>query len=101
MTKENRLERILFWPDRKSTGLKQVQRALAEKDATATNPAKLKGKSVAMQGLGALEFVLFGTGAEKLAGPGEDYRCAYGRAIAGNVGTSLTATPAPVAGATR
>jgi predicted lipoprotein len=38
-----------------------------------------------MQGLGALEFVLFGTGAEKLAGPGEDYRCAYGRAIAGNV----------------
>jgi predicted lipoprotein len=76
VTEENRLERILFWPDRRSTGLKQVQRALADKDATATHPATLKGKSVAMQGLGALEFILFGTGAESLA---------YGRAIAGNV----------------
>ncbi|WP_394888770.1 imelysin family protein [Mesorhizobium sp. AaZ16] len=85
VTEENRLERILFWPDRKSTGLKQVQRALADKDATATDPATLKGKSVAMQGLGALEFILFGTGAESLAAPGEAYRCAYGRAIAGNV----------------
>jgi uncharacterized protein len=85
VTEENRLERILFWPDRKSTGLKQVQRALAEKDATATDPATLRGKSVAMQGLGALEFILFGTGAESLATPGEAYRCAYGRAIAGNV----------------
>jgi predicted lipoprotein len=71
--------------DRKSTGLKQVQRALAEKDATATDPATLKGKSVAMQGLGALEFILFGAGAESLAEAGEAYRCAYGRAIAGNV----------------
>lgn len=85
VTEENRLERILFWPDRKSTGLKQVQRALAEKDATATDPATLKEKSVAMQGLGALEFILFGTGSESLAEPGEDYRCSYGRAIAGNV----------------
>jgi predicted lipoprotein len=85
VTEENRLERILFWPDRRSTGLKQVQRALAEKDATATDPATLKGKSVAMQGLGALEFILFGTGAESLAEPGENYRCAYGRAVAGNV----------------
>ena len=85
VTEENRLERILFWPDRKSTGLKQVQRALAEEDATATDPATLKGKSVAMQGLGALEFILFGTGSESLAEPGEDYRCAYGRAVAANV----------------
>ena len=85
VTEENRLERILFWPDRRSIGLKQVQRALAEKDATATDHATLKDKSVAMQGLGALEFILFGTGAENLAAPGEDYRCAYGRAIAGNV----------------
>jgi predicted lipoprotein len=85
VTEENRLERILFWPDRRSTGLKQVQLALADKDATAADAATLKGKSVAMQGLGALEFILFGTGAEKLAAPGEDYRCSYGRAIAANV----------------
>ena len=54
----NRLERMLFWPDRKGIGLKQVQAALSAKDPTATDPAQLAGKSVAMQGLGALEFVL-------------------------------------------
>ena len=85
VTEENRLERILFWPDRKSIGLKQVQAALAGKDASATDPATLKDKSVAMQGLGALEFVLFGTGSEALAEPGDPYRCAYGAAIASNI----------------
>jgi len=85
ITEQNRLERILFWPDRKSIGLKQVQAAIAGKDATATDPATLKDKSVAMQGLGALEFVLFGTGYEELQSPGENYRCAYGGAIAKNI----------------
>jgi len=79
---DNRLDRILFWPDRKSTGLKQVQRAIATKDETATTLAILQQKSVALQGLGALEFVLFGTGADKLAGPEGAYRCAFGHAIA-------------------
>lgn len=81
---ENRLERMLFWPDRKGIGLKQVQAALAGKDETATSPTTLAGKSVAMQGFGALEFVLYGTGAEALAG-GDAYRCRYGAAIAGNI----------------
>ena len=86
MTEENRLERILFWPDRKGIGLKQVQAALAGKDASAPpTPRTLAGKSVAMQGLGALEFVLFGTDSEALAEPGDPYRCAYGAAIAGNL----------------
>lgn len=87
VTEENRLERVLFWPDRRSTGLKQVQAALAAKDETATDAGSLAGKSVAMQGLGALEFVLFGTGADALAGAGGQYRCAYGAAIAGNLDT--------------
>jgi predicted lipoprotein len=81
----NRLERMLYWPDRKSIGLKQVQAALAGKDPTATDPAQLAGKSVAMQGLGALEFVLYGDGAEALAGNDDSYRCAYGTAIAKNI----------------
>ncbi|GAA4125940.1 imelysin family protein [Aminobacter aganoensis] len=87
ITEQNRLERILFWPDRKGTGLKQVQAALANKDATATDATRLARKSVAMQGLGALEFVLFGTGADELAGAEGAYRCAYGKAISGNIGT--------------
>ncbi len=87
VTEENRLERVLFWPDRKSTGLKQVQAAIAAKDETATEASSLAKKSVAMQGLGALEFVLFGTGSEGLAQPSEAYRCAYGAAIGGNLDT--------------
>ncbi len=84
VTEDNRLERVLYWPDRKGAGLKQVQAALAAKDPSASDAAALAGKSVAMQGLGALEFVLYGTGADALA-TGDAYRCAYGLAIAGNL----------------
>jgi uncharacterized protein len=85
IAEDNRLERMLFWPDRKGIGLKQVHSALANKDPTAADPAQLAAKSVAMQGLGALEFVLYGEGAETLAGKNDPYRCAYGAAIAGNI----------------
>ncbi|MGE0503680.1 MAG: imelysin family protein [Rhizobiaceae bacterium] len=84
VTEETRLERILFWPDRKSIGLKQVQRALAEEDPTAIDATALTKKSVAMQGFGALEFTLFGAGADDLAA-GAAYRCAYASAIATNL----------------
>ncbi|RWA61844.1 imelysin family protein [Mesorhizobium sp.] len=83
----NRLERMLYWPDRKGIGLKQVQAALAGKDPTASDPAQLAGKSVAMQGLGALEFVLYGDGGDALAGKDDPYRCGYGAAVAGNIET--------------
>ena len=83
---ENRLERVLFWPDRKGIGLKQVQAALAGKDETAADVATLAGKSVAMQGLGALEFILYGTGAEALVA-GDAYRCRYGAAVTANIET--------------
>ncbi|WP_245442647.1 imelysin family protein [Mesorhizobium hawassense] len=83
----NRLERMLYWPDRKSIGLRQVQSTLAAKDPSATDPAQLAQKSVAMQGLGALEYVLYGDGAETLAGKDEPYRCAYGAAVSGNIET--------------
>lgn len=87
ITEENRLERMLYWPDRKGLGLKQVQAALSSEDATATDPKAIAGKSVAMQGLGALEFVLHGSGAETLPGKDGAYRCAFGGAIAGNIQT--------------
>ncbi|MBP1871177.1 putative lipoprotein [Ensifer adhaerens] len=82
---QNRFERFLFYPDRKSTGLKQVQAILAKKDETATDVASLKGKSVAAQGLGALEYVLYGNGSEVLASKEGDFRCRYGVAIAQNL----------------
>jgi predicted lipoprotein len=79
LTIADRMERLLFWPDRKGIALRQVQGALAEKDETAADPTTLKDKSVAMQGLVALEYLLFGTGADALAG-GDDYRCRYAMA---------------------
>ena len=80
----DRLERLLFWPDRKGIALRQVQGALAEEDATATSPDTLQNKSVAMQGLVALEYLLFGTGSDDLKKDGNmysgAYRCAYAKA---------------------
>lgn len=88
LREDNRSERILFWPDRKGIALRQVQQILAEGDETATNPETLVGKSVAVQGLGALEYLLWGTGAENLAGADGGFRCRY----AGAIGTLLAGT---------
>ena len=66
VTENNRFERILFYPDRKSTGLKQVQRILIQSDESAVHLERLPQKSVAVQGLGALEYVLFGNGSDSL-----------------------------------
>jgi uncharacterized protein len=85
LMEENRADRILFWPDRRGIGLRQVQQVLAEADPAATDLAGLQGKSVAVQGFGALEFVLFGTGAETLSTADGAYRCAYGQAVAHNL----------------
>jgi predicted lipoprotein len=79
---DNRSDRILFWPDRKGIALKQVQGILAEAEETAVTPERLAGKSVAVQGLGALEFVLFGTGSDALATADGFFRCDYASAIA-------------------
>lgn len=81
----NRAERILFFPDRKGIGLRQIQQLLAEKDLAATTVPGLQGKSVALQGFGALEFVLFGTGFETITTSDGAFRCAYGAAIAKNL----------------
>jgi uncharacterized protein len=85
LMEENRAERILFWPDRRSIGLRQVQAIIAEADEGPTSLETLETKSVAAQGLGALEFVLFGTGSESLESVEGDFRCRYGRTIALNL----------------
>jgi predicted lipoprotein len=82
MTENNRGERLLFWPDPKGIALRQVQAILAEKDESATKQASLLQKSVAVQGLGALEFVLWGTGADALTTAAGGFRCRYGHAVA-------------------
>ena len=78
---DNRFERIFYWPDRKGIGLRQVQALLAGKDEAVTSLEALQQKSVAVQGLPALEFVLFGTGSGELLEKG-NYRCQFADAVA-------------------
>jgi predicted lipoprotein len=82
LTGDNRVERLLLWPDPKGIALRQVQALLAEMPADALDPENLTHKSVALQGFNALEFVLFGTGAEALATTPDSYRCHYGASVA-------------------
>ncbi|WP_230987313.1 imelysin family protein [Allorhizobium terrae] len=84
---DNRFEHILFYPDRKGLALKQIQAAIASDDKSYTQSESLRQKSVAIQGLGALDYVLFGTGAGSLPKDKSNFRCLYGAAIAGNVDT--------------
>ncbi|UUP17652.1 imelysin family protein [Nitratireductor thuwali] len=81
---DNRFERIFFWPDARGVTLRQVQGVLAEKEPETATVEGLGGKSVALQGLPALEYVLFGTGSDAIGTGEEDFRCRYGAAIAGN-----------------
>lgn len=86
----NRAERLFFWPDRKGLGQRQVDDLLASADETATDVAALREKSVAVQGLLALEYVLYGDGSASLAAPpAAGFRCRYAAAVAGAI--ALTA----------
>ncbi|MBL4906343.1 MAG: hypothetical protein JKX94_02750 [Sneathiella sp.] len=80
--KDNRYERLFFWPDRRSRGIKQVQKILASADLSILPLEILQKKSVAVQGILALEFTLFGQGSENLiTGTKNSFRCLYAHAI--------------------
>ena len=77
---DNRAERLFFWPDRKGTGQKQLRRLLADPARGELNAVTLAKKSVALQGLPALERILFGMDRQLST---ED--CVVAHAIAGNI----------------
>lgn len=85
LVSDNRFERLFFWPDPRGIALRQVQQVLAGKNADASSVEGLAGKSAAVQGIPALEFALFGTGADEMAMGEDDFRCRYSEAIAGNI----------------
>lgn len=80
---DHRYERIVFWPDPKGIGALQVSRAMSKNDPTLISPEALGRKSVALQGLTALEHVLYGGGG--LLGQKSGFRCQYAVAISGNL----------------
>ncbi|MEP3245768.1 MAG: imelysin family protein [Sneathiella sp.] len=81
-TNENRQEKLLFWPDRRGRGLKQVRKLIADQNQDALDPVKLQKKSVAVQGLLALEYVLYGDRSDDITRPQENiFRCSYAASI--------------------
>lgn len=87
---DNRSDRLMFFPDRRGIGLRQIQGLLADEDEAWLEPGALTQKSVALQGLLALEYVMFGSGAEILTTMPESYRCRYGVAIAAQMSAILS-----------
>lgn len=88
IVQEHRYERMAFWPDVRGLGRRQVWNAIRKRDQSVLDVKSLAGKSVALQGLTALETVLhYGKGADALAaGDGKGtFRCGYGLAIARNL----------------
>jgi predicted lipoprotein len=87
IAQEHRYERLFYWPDPKGLGLKQLRAALTKRDASVTDPASLLAKSVALQGLPALEYLLYGDGADALTTVNEDggFRCRFASSVAANI----------------
>jgi len=82
----NRFERIFFWPDARGVMLRQVPALLKQPDV-ARNAELLAGRSVAVQGLPALEYVLYRDGGLLTAARSEtvETECAYAHATAHNL----------------
>lgn len=80
-------ERLAFWPDPKGIGRRQVRRLLRKRDLSVLEEGALAKKSVALQGLTALEVVLFAKGSEAIVVGLETgrFRCRYGLAVARNI----------------
>ena len=84
---DHRYERLFYWPDPKGLGARQIRDALTNHDDGVKDAATLATKSVALQGLPALEYLLYGEGAADLAKAGRDgaFRCAFANGVASNV----------------
>jgi predicted lipoprotein len=79
--KDNRAFRIEYWPDRKNTTGRQLAVLLKRAETAPPTAESLAAESVAVQGLPALERLLFGSD-PAVTGPAG---CAVAAAIAGNL----------------
>ncbi|PHQ69643.1 MAG: hypothetical protein COB93_07530 [Sneathiella sp.] len=84
---KNRIERIFFWPDTRSRVQKSVNAQLGATHENLIAPTTLlSGRTVAIQGLPALEVLLFRGDSDRLAMEGGDAtRCAFAKAISNNL----------------
>lgn len=80
---ENRYERIAFWPDPKNLTSRQMSAVLAKRDETVIDAESLAKKSIALQGLTALERLMTMVPAESKEEA--KFRCQYAQAITQNL----------------
>jgi uncharacterized protein len=87
VAEDHRYERIFYWPDPKGLGARQLREALAGEAPSVTESASLPNKSVALQGLPALGYLLYGEGADTLHNGGGEasFRCRFAHGVAANV----------------
>jgi predicted lipoprotein len=85
--KNFRYERMAYWPERKNAVARSLAKAIGEPDKL--TPERFKQASVAVQGLSAMERLLYDEGAVDalLSGPEAARRCEVGEAIALSVAT--------------
>lgn len=88
LLEEDRVARLAFLPDPRAIGQRQLRKLLAAEDHGATQADTLADKSVAVQGLTALQLIAYDqNGAVILGAPDgtNGYSCRYAQAISGNV----------------
>jgi uncharacterized protein len=84
--KKDRATRIAFWPDPRSVVRRQVRQLLAKPDWSLAAPEAIARQSVGLQGLPALELLVFPEAREESAEEVR-FRCALAAAIAANIAT--------------
>ena len=85
--------RIEMWPDRSNTGAKQIRKLLTDKNPEALKPEVFSKSSTAVQGLSAIERILFAKDIQASAFQAEGkatYRCQLLQAITINLKTIST-----------
>jgi len=84
ITKDKRFDRLMFHPDPRGIGRKQIARVLRRRDPEDIHLEKLEHASVAVQGFTAIDQLLYGKGSEALAkgGKAAAFRCQYVTALA-------------------
>ncbi len=88
LVKDNRAQRISFWPDPRGIVRRQIRRLLAAKDPALSQEGALANQSVAVQGLTALQVLFRTTGVLAGAQAGEEdaaFACSLSGAIAANL----------------
>ncbi|PVB61166.1 imelysin family protein [Labrenzia sp. 011] len=88
LLEDDRLSRLAFLPDPRGIAQRQIRKIYAKKDAGVGAAESLRDKSVAVQGLTALQLIAFDKESEVVLGRADadrDFTCAYALAIARNV----------------